>query len=147
MRKLWLSLLFITAMVTYSSSLFANSENETVGIYIGHFLLQSWPKTNRTITIEVDPNFPPDTLIFQAKNPTGGLKRTTLELQEMNGTTIQQVDRVTHLEDDNEATFIFVLNQANLSKIKGKTFRVMLNRHQERDNDFHSVALILLNRK
>ena len=147
MRKYWLPLLFITALITCTISLYANSEDETVGIYIGHFLLQSWPKTNKTITIEVDPNFPPDTLIFQAKNPTGGLKRTTLELQEMNGTTIQQVDRVTHLEDDFAATFIFVLNKDNLGKIKGKTFRVMLNRHQERENDFHSVALILLNRK
>ena len=147
MKKYLLTTIFMVALAMCSKSLYAGSEDETVGIYIGHFLLQSWPKTNKTITIEVDPNFPPDTLVFQAKNPSGGLKRTTLEFQEMNGTTIQQVDRVTHLEDDFAATFIFVLNPANLSKIKGNTFRVMLNRHQERDSDFHSVALIFLNRK
>lgn len=120
---------------------------EKVNIYVGHFLLQSWPLEKRTITMEIDTAFPPDTLVFQALASNGGLKNTTLEIRDTKGIFIEEVSRVTRLEDETEATFIYVLTAENVRKMKDHRFAVILNSHLDSDPEVHSVALILLDCK
>ncbi len=117
---------------------------EKVNIYVGHFLLQSWPKDKRPITMQIDTMFPPDTLVFQAISGSGGLKRSTLQLWDMAGNLIEEVARLTRLEDESEATFIYVLNRENVKKMKDRRFQVILDVHQDNDPEPHNVALIFL---
>jgi hypothetical protein len=130
-----------------SSRAFTNHGLEKVNIYVGHFLLQSWPRDKRPITMQIDTTFPPDTLVFQAISGAGGLKKTTLELWDMAGNVIETIDRVTRLEDETEATFIYVLNQANVRKMKDRRFKVILDCHQDNDPEPYNVALIFLDTK
>lgn len=122
----------------------AHAGVERVNIYMGHFLLQSWPGDKRPITMEVDTTLPPDTLVFQAIAVQGGLKNTTLQIRDLQGTVIDEVNRVTRLEDETEATFIYVLNSSNITKIKSRKFCVVLTSHLAHDADEHNIALILL---
>ena len=116
---------------------------EKVNIYVGHFLLQSWPQDKRVINMQVDTTLPPDTLVFQAIASDGGLKKTTLEIQDMQGNLIEEASRVTCLEDETEATFIYVLNPDNVRKVKGHRFRAILDVHQEKE-EAHNVAIVVL---
>jgi hypothetical protein len=65
----------------------------------------------------------------------------------MAGNVIETIDRVTRLEDETEATFIYVLNQANVRKMKDRRFKVILDCHQDNDPEPHNVALIFLDTK
>lgn len=134
-------------MLTGVNHASASDGIESVNIYMGHFLLQSWPKDKRAITMEVDTTFPPDTLVFQALAVKGGLKSATLEIRDLQGNVIEEVSRVTRLEDGTEATFIYVLNPANARKIRDRRFSVILNSHLGKEPEDHNVALILLNSK
>ena len=61
---------------------------EKVDIYLGHSLLQTWPLAHRTINIEVDPLFPPDTLIFRATGSKESLEQAKLEIKDLSGSNI-----------------------------------------------------------
>ncbi len=127
------------------NSAYAGDGIEKVNIYTGHFLLQSWPQDKRVINIDIDTLLPPDTLVFQAKASAGGLKKATLELRDIRGNVIEFVSRVTRLEDETEATFIYVLNPANTRKIKDQRFRVVLDSHHPSPEDgIHNIALVFL---
>jgi len=117
---------------------------EKVNIYVGHFLLQSWPKDQRPITMQIDTMFPPDTLVFQAISSGGGLNKATLALWDMADNVIEEVARITRLENETEATFIYVLNPSNVKKMKDRRFKVILDCHQDNDPEPHNVALIYL---
>jgi hypothetical protein len=140
-------LLAFALAFTCSKPLLASDGVEKVNIYMGHFLLQSYPQDKRVITMEVDTTFPPDTLVFQAIASRGGLKKATMELKDMAGNVIEEVNRVTRLEDETEATFIYVLSPSNVRKMKDHRFRVVLDSHPDKDSGLHSVALIFLDDK
>jgi hypothetical protein len=143
MRVLFSILLFAFTLI-FHKPLFGADGVEKVNIYTGHFLLQSYPQDKRLITMEIDTTFPPDTLVFQALASKGGLHKATMELQDMAGNVIEQVNRVTLLEDETEATFIYVLNKENVMKIRDHKFRVVLDSHPEKESGIHHVALIFL---
>jgi hypothetical protein len=131
----------------WSKPVLASDGVEKVSIYMGHFLLQSYPQDKRVITMEIDTTFPPDTLVFQAIASKGGLKKATIELKDMAGNVIEEVSRVTRLEDETEATFIYVLNPVNVRKMKDHRFRVVLDTHPDKESGIHNVALIFLDDK
>lgn len=136
---------FFLGLMLAGNCAFAWGDVDKVNIYVGHFLLQSWPKDQRMITMDIDTTFPPDTLIFQAVAAKGGLKNATLEIRDLKDNLIEEVARVTRLEDETEATFMFVLNTVNVRKIKERKFRVILDTHAEKESGIHDVAFIFLN--
>ena len=119
---------------------------ERVDMYYGHFLLQSWPENKRTINIEVDLTLPADTLFFYASGLRGGLTQTTLQIKNMQGNTIEEIYRLNPKEDGTKATFFYVLNQANLAKIKDPSFKVFIDNHQYGTPEVHDIALIFITR-
>ena len=131
-----------------SSSALVPESVEKVDILLGHFVLQSWPQAHRTINIEVDAGLPPDTLVFHAIGTKDGVRQSTIEIKDMSGNnTIQQLNCCTNSSTDNDANFIYVLNQSNLSKIKEQGFRVVLNKHHENSTEVRSMAVIMLDKK
>ena len=121
---------------------------EKVDIYLGHSLLQTWPLAHRTINIEVDPLFPPDTLIFRATGSKESLEQAKLEIKDLSGSNIiQQINPATDCENGNSACFTYILNQSNLSQIKDKGFRVMLDKHHETGTEIRSLATIMLDKR
>jgi hypothetical protein len=138
---------FLGAMMTFASiAALATDGVEKVDIYYGHFLLQSWPQNKRTINIEVDPALPADTLFFYATGLKGGLTQTTLQIKNMQGATIDEIYRVNPKSDGTKATFFYVLNQTNLSKIKDPSFKVIIDDHQYNTPEIHEIALIFITR-
>jgi hypothetical protein len=141
-------IMLIALLGVMSTSAFTPESVEKVDIYLGHFLLQTWPQAHRTINIEVDPAFPPDTLVFHAVGTKGGINRAVLEIKDMSGAnTIQQLGCVRCNEEETDASFIYVLNQDNLSKIKEQGFRVVLNKHHDNGTEVRNMALIMLDKK
>ncbi len=131
-----------------SSSALVPESIEKVDIMLGHFLLQSWPQAHRIINIEVDAALPPDTLVFHAIGTKDGLRQSTIEIKDMSGNnTIQQLNCCTNSTADNDASFIYVLNQSNLGKIKEQGFRVVLNKHHDNGNEIRSMVVIMLDKK
>ena len=137
---------FFISMFVFAgmSPAFSSDGIEKVNIYMGHFLLQSWPQDKRVITMEVDTNFPPDTLVFQAIASAGGIQYATLQIVDMRENVIEEVSRITQNEDETEATFVYVLNKHNVQKIKDRKFRVILDSHRDNEAGKHHVALIFL---
>jgi len=135
-------LILLLACAYISSS--AAGEVEKVDMYYGHFLLQSWPENKRTINIEVDPTLPADTLFFYASGLKGGLTQTTLQIKNMQGSTVDEIYRLNPKEDGTRATFFYVLSQANLAKIKEPSFKVVIDNHQYATPEVHDIALIFI---
>jgi hypothetical protein len=115
---------------------------EKVDLYLGHFLLQSWPGGKCNINIDINPDLAPDTLTFKASGFKTGLTQTTLDIQNTQGTTVEQIHRQNPKADATIATFIYVLNKEHLDKIRGNKFKVVLDNHQYTTPEIHQVATI-----
>jgi len=141
-------LVFLSFFVFISTGVTVPDNIEKVDIYLGHFLLQTWPQAHRTINIEVDPAFPPDTLVFRASGPSLGIKRAVLQIKDLSGVnTLQQLSCGSIGDDQTCASYIYVLNQNNLNQIKDKGFKVVLERHHDNGTEVRNMATIMLDKK
>ena len=141
-----LSIIPVVIILLIAIQAFAGDDFEKVDLYLGHFLLQSWPGGKRTINVEVTPDFPADTLTFKASGFKTGLTQTTLDIQNMSGVTIEQIHRQNPKAEASTATFIYVLSKEHLDKIPDNKFKVVLDNHQFTTPEIHNVAVINITR-
>ncbi len=126
------------------SALAGDDETGKVNIYYQHFLLQSWPQNKRTVHIEIDTTLPPDTLVVKASGFKNGITQTTLQIKNMNGAVIEDITRLNPKSNSDEATYIFILSAANLSKINSPAFKIVLDNHQFNTPEVHDIALVYI---